>query len=62
MDSGQIISDTIIILITFIMAYFFVAAEFALVESRLSALEEAKETAVGDGSKRLIEQSTWFRI
>lgn len=53
MDSGQIISDTIIILITFIMAYFFVAAEFALVESRLSALEEARATAVGGRLKKL---------
>lgn len=32
-------------LITFILAYFFVAAEFALVQSRLSALEEAEKNA-----------------
>ncbi|WP_412989726.1 hemolysin family protein [Pediococcus siamensis] len=53
MDSGQIISDSIVILITFILAYFFVAAEFALVESRLSALEEARESAVGGRLKKI---------
>ncbi|GEP19936.1 hemolysin family protein [Pediococcus argentinicus] len=45
MDSGQIISNLIVMLITFILAYFFVAAEFALVQSRLSALEEAEKNA-----------------
>ena len=32
-----------IILITFIFAAFFVAAEFALVQTRITALEEAQE-------------------
>ena len=45
MDSGQIVSNLIVILITFILAYFFVAAEFALVQTRPSALEEAEKEA-----------------
>lgn len=45
MDGGQIVSNLIVILITFILAYFFVAAEFALVQTRPSALEEAEKEA-----------------
>ncbi|MCT4487871.1 hemolysin family protein [Levilactobacillus parabrevis] len=40
MDSGQIVVNLIIILITFFFAAFFVACEFALVQTRPSALEE----------------------
>ncbi|WP_010621394.1 hemolysin family protein [Paucilactobacillus suebicus] len=43
MDSGQIIINLVIILITFCFAAFFVAAEFALVQTRLTALEERQE-------------------
>jgi len=39
-DSGQIVVNLIIILITFFFAAFFVACEFALVQTRPSALEE----------------------
>ena len=45
LDSGQIASNLIVILITFVLAYFFVAAEFALVQTRISALEEAEKNA-----------------
>lgn len=43
LDSGQIIINLVIILITFFFAAFFVAAEFALVQTRLTALQEAQE-------------------
>ncbi|BAP86574.1 transport protein with CBS domains, DUF21family [Paucilactobacillus hokkaidonensis JCM 18461] len=43
MDSGQILINLVIILITFLFAAFFVAAEFALVQTRLTALQEAQE-------------------
>lgn len=43
MDSGQILINLVIILITFFFAAFFVAAEFALVQTRLTALEEQQE-------------------
>ena len=43
MDSQQIMTNISIILITFIFAAFFVAAEFALVQTRITALEEAQE-------------------
>ncbi len=43
LDSGQIIINLVIILITFLFAAFFVAAEFALVQTRLTALEEAQD-------------------
>ncbi|HJE86782.1 MAG TPA: hemolysin family protein [Levilactobacillus hammesii] len=40
MDSGQIVVNLVIILITFFFAAFFVACEFALVQTRPSALQE----------------------
>ena len=43
MDSGHILINLVIILITFFFAAFFVAAEFALVQTRLTALEEKQE-------------------
>ena len=43
MDSGQIILNLVIIVITFCVAAFFVACEFALVQTRPSALEEEQK-------------------
>lgn len=40
MDSGQIVVNLVIILVTFFFAAFFVACEFALVQTRPSALQE----------------------
>lgn len=40
LDNGQILMNFIIIIITFIFAAFFVATEFALVQTRVTALEE----------------------
>ena len=55
LDSGQIIINLIVILITFFVAAFFVACEFALVQSRPSALEEALDS--GEGSKKRLKRS-----
>ena len=43
LDSGEIISNLVIMLITFVFATFFVAAEFALVQTRPSVLEEEQD-------------------
>lgn len=40
MDSGQIVINLIILIITFLFAAFFVACEFALVQTRPSALKD----------------------
>ena len=40
LNEGQLLTNFIIIIITFIFAAFFVAAEFALVQARVTALEE----------------------
>ena len=40
LNEGQLFTNFIIIIITFIFAAFFVAAEFALVQTRVTALEE----------------------
>ncbi|CUU11813.1 conserved hypothetical protein [Limosilactobacillus reuteri subsp. suis] len=40
MNEGQLFTNFVIIIITFIFAAFFVAAEFALVQARVTALEE----------------------
>lgn len=40
LNGGQLFTNFIIIIITFIFAAFFVAAEFALVQARVTALEE----------------------
>ncbi len=40
MNEGQLFTNFIIIIITFIFAAFFVAAEFALVQARVTAVEE----------------------
>lgn len=55
LDSGQIIINLIVILITFFIAAFFVACEFALVQSRPSAIEEALDN--GEGSKKRLTRS-----
>lgn len=55
LDSGQIIINLIVILITFFFAAFFVACEFALVQSRPSAIEEALDK--GEGSKKRLTRS-----
>ncbi len=55
LDSGQIIINLIVILITFFFAAFFVACEFALVQARPSALEELIEN--GKGSQKRLKRS-----
>lgn len=39
LNDGQLFTNFVIIIITFIFAAFFVAAEFALVQARVTALE-----------------------
>ncbi|MCD2255553.1 hemolysin family protein [Agrilactobacillus fermenti] len=51
MDDGQLINNIIIILVTFIIAAFFVAAEFALVQTRVSQLEDRIKNKNGNGRK-----------
>ncbi|MFD1431139.1 hemolysin family protein [Lacticaseibacillus yichunensis] len=51
MDSGQVASNLGILVITFVFATFFVAAEFALVQSRPSALEEMLDQGQGNRKK-----------
>lgn len=43
MNDSQLLTNFIIIIVTFIFAAFFVAAEFALVQARVTALEEMQE-------------------
>lgn len=49
MTNNDLITNLLIILITFIVAYFFVAAEFALVQTRTSQIEDKLEQ--GDGNR-----------
>ncbi|MFD1472690.1 hemolysin family protein [Companilactobacillus mishanensis] len=51
MSSSTILSNFVIILITFIFAFFCVAAEFALVQTRSSQLEDAIEKGEGNIKK-----------
>lgn len=51
MDSGQIAANLLVMLITFLFAAFFVASEFALVQSRPSALEEMLNSGTGNRAK-----------
>ncbi|MGF7437574.1 hemolysin family protein [Lentilactobacillus senioris] len=51
MADSQIFINLTIIIITFIAAAFFVASEFALVQSRLSALEERRKETKGNSKK-----------
>lgn len=53
MSSGQAITNLIIILIVFYFAAFFVAAEFAIVSVRKSAIESALEN--GEGNQRKLK-------
>jgi len=53
MSNGQALTNLIIILVVFYFAAFFVAAEFAIVSVRKSALESALET--GEGNKRKLK-------
>ncbi|MCI1633572.1 MAG: hemolysin family protein [Liquorilactobacillus nagelii] len=53
MTDGQLVANLIIILIVFFMAAFFVAAEFALVQTRKSALESVLESGKGNRKKLL---------
>lgn len=53
MSNGQALTNLIIILVVFYFAAFFVAAEFAIVSVRKSALESALEA--GEGSKRKLK-------
>lgn len=51
MDSSQIATNLIIIIITFMFAAFFVAAEFALVQTRASQLEDMIDKGLGTPRK-----------
>ncbi|APX72014.1 hemolysin family protein [Companilactobacillus allii] len=51
MSSSTITTNLIIILITFIFAFFFVAAEFALIQTRPSQLEDAISKGEGNPKK-----------
>lgn len=53
MSSGQALTNLIIILVVFYFAAFFVAAEFAIVSVRKSAIESALEA--GNGNKRKLK-------
>lgn len=53
MSNGQALTNLIIILVVFYFAAFFVAAEFAIVSVRKSALESALEA--GEGNKRRLK-------
>ncbi|GKQ43243.1 hemolysin [Companilactobacillus sp. RD055328] len=51
MANSQLITNLIIILITFVLAFYFVAAEFALVTVRPSQIEDAIENGTGNKKK-----------
>ncbi|MCI1986821.1 MAG: hemolysin family protein [Lactobacillus sp.] len=51
MDSGQVASNLLVMVVTFLFAAFFVASEFALVQSRPSALEELLDSGEGNRKK-----------
>ncbi|WP_225049040.1 hemolysin family protein [Lacticaseibacillus kribbianus] len=51
MASGQVASNLLVMVITFLFAAFFVASEFALVQSRPSALEEMLQNGIGNRAK-----------
>ena len=51
MSSGQAIINLIIVVIVFYFAAFFVAAEFAIVSVRKSAIESALEEGTGNKKK-----------
>lgn len=51
MDSGQVASNLLVMVITFFFAAFFVASEFALVQSRPSAIEDLISKSTGSTKK-----------
>lgn len=51
MTNNDLLTNLLIILITFIVAYFFVAAEFALVQTRTSQIEDQMEQGLGNRAK-----------
>ena len=55
MSSSAITTNFIIIIVTFIFAFFFVAAEFALVQTRSSQLEDAIQK--GEGNKKKLQRA-----
>ena len=55
MDSSQITTNLVIIVITFMFAAFFVAAEFALVQTRPSQLEDLIDS--GSGNQRKLNRA-----
>ncbi|KRL44367.1 hemolysin family protein [Lacticaseibacillus manihotivorans] len=55
MDSGQVASNLLVMVVTFLFAAFFVASEFALVQSRPSALEELLDA--GEGSRKKLKRA-----
>ena len=55
MDSGQVAANILVMVVTFIFAAFFVASEFALVQSRPSALEELLDS--GQGNKKRLTRA-----
>ena len=55
MDSGRVASNLLVMVVTFLFAAFFVASEFALVQSRPSALEELLDA--GEGSRKKLKRA-----
>jgi CBS domain containing-hemolysin-like protein len=55
MDSGQVASNLLVMVVTFLFAAFFVASEFALVQSRPSALEELLDA--GEGNRKKLKRA-----
>ena len=51
MSSGELFTNLFVMLVTFFLAAFFVAAEFALVQTRPSALEDAIHSGNGNPKK-----------
>lgn len=65
LNEGQLFTNFIIIIITFIFAAFFVAAEFALVQARVTALEEMqakrdKPSAKINGAIKMVTNLTEY--
>ncbi len=59
MDGGQVASNLVVLVITFVFAIFFVAAEFALVQSRPSALEDMIDKGQGNRKKNCSARCAW---
>lgn len=52
LDDSQILTNLIIVIVTFFFAAFFVASEFALVQTRPSALDERKKKLIETKGKQ----------